>query len=91
CLKFLTESSFVKYFCGTRPLMKNTTRIVGGLDAQLGGWPWQVSLELYHFGKGFLHVCGGSLINHNSVLTAAHCIKEWTYVFSSVLKLLLSV
>ncbi|KAG8129398.1 hypothetical protein E2320_016130, partial [Naja naja] len=68
--------------CGTRPVVDDIvteTRIVGGLDAQLGGWPWQVSLELYHFGKGFLHVCGGSLINHNSVLTAAHCIKEWTY------------
>ncbi|ETE65151.1 Transmembrane protease serine 12, partial [Ophiophagus hannah] len=67
--------------CGTRPVVDNIvteTRIVGGLDAQLGGWPWQVSLELYHFGKGFVHVCGGSLINHNSVLTAAHCIKEWT-------------
>lgn len=67
------------------------TRIVGGQDAQLGGWPWQVSLELYRFGKGFGHVCGGSLINHNSVLTAAHCIKEWTYVLSSILKLFLSV
>ncbi|KAM3843460.1 transmembrane protease serine 12-like [Vipera latastei] len=67
--------------CGTRPVVDDIvtgTRIVGGHDAQLGGWPWQVSLELYRFGKGFGHVCGGSLINHNSVLTAAHCIKEWT-------------
>ncbi|XP_070596613.1 transmembrane protease serine 12-like [Erythrolamprus reginae] len=67
--------------CGKRPVVDNIvtgTRIVGGFDAQLGGWPWQVSLERYIFQQGFVHVCGGSLINHNSVLTAAHCIKEWT-------------
>ncbi|XP_063149024.1 transmembrane protease serine 12-like [Candoia aspera] len=67
--------------CGTRPVVDDIatgTRIIGGHDAQLGGWPWQVSLQLYRFGQGYVHVCGGSLINHNSVLTAAHCMKEWT-------------
>ncbi|KAK9407155.1 TMPRSS12: Transmembrane protease serine 12 [Crotalus adamanteus] len=81
-LKTCTVGSlFCLLDCGTRRVVDDIvtgTRIVGGHDAQLGGWPWQVSLELYRFGKGFVHVCGGSLINHNSVLTAAHCIKEWT-------------
>ncbi|XP_053231092.1 transmembrane protease serine 12-like isoform X1 [Podarcis raffonei] len=67
--------------CGTRPLMGETTvwnRIVGGRDAEPGAWPWQVSLQVYRFGTGYHHVCGGSVINNYSVLTAAHCIKKWT-------------
>nr|XP_028566776.1 transmembrane protease serine 12-like [Podarcis muralis] len=67
--------------CGTRPLMGEMTvwnRIVGGRDAEPGAWPWQVSLQVYRFGTGYHHVCGGSVINNYSVLTAAHCIKKWT-------------
>ncbi|XP_053150315.1 transmembrane protease serine 12-like isoform X4 [Hemicordylus capensis] len=68
--------------CGTRPLMDETatgSRIVGGRDAILGSWPWQISLQVYQFGTGYHHICGGSLINNNSVLTAAHCTKHWMY------------
>lgn len=81
---WLTSLCFGFLECGTRPVVDEITtgtRIIGGHDAQLGAWPWQVSLQVYHFGVGYVHVCGGSLINHNSVLTAAHCVKRWTYVF----------
>ncbi|XP_015687330.1 transmembrane protease serine 12 [Protobothrops mucrosquamatus] len=47
----------------------------GGHDAMLGAWPWQISLQVYAIGVGYVHVCGGSLINTIIVLTAAHCIK----------------
>ncbi|XP_072847013.2 transmembrane protease serine 12 [Pogona vitticeps] len=73
----LAESSSEE--CGTRPAldeMETGTRIIGGQDAQHGAWPWQVSLQIYRLGIGYVHVCGGSLINNNSVLTAAHCARK---------------
>ncbi|XP_077780065.1 transmembrane protease serine 12-like isoform X2 [Podarcis muralis] len=67
--------------CGTRPLVDETTeeeRIVGGHDAEVGRWPWQVSLQVHHTNGRYLHVCAGSLIDYDSVLTAAHCIQNST-------------
>ncbi|XP_073351140.1 chymotrypsin-like protease CTRL-1 [Pagrus major] len=54
--------------CGTAPL---NTKIVGGHTAAVGAWPWQVSLQVS--GR---HVCGGSLINNQWVLTAAQCLTS---------------
>lgn len=44
-------------------------RIVGGKDAEEGQFPYIVSIR-----KPFLHSCGGSILNENTILTAAHCV-----------------
>ncbi|XP_077406772.1 transmembrane protease serine 9-like [Vanacampus margaritifer] len=54
--------------CGSSPL---NTKIVGGEDAQEGSWPWQASVQI--FGS---HVCGGSLINREWVMSSAHCFPS---------------
>ncbi|XP_034514093.1 serine protease 42 [Ailuropoda melanoleuca] len=44
-------------------------KILGGKEAEEGKWPWQVSVRINE-----KHVCGGSLITQQWVLTAGHCI-----------------
>lgn len=48
------------------------SRVIGGLEVSEGSLPYQVSIQ-NTFGE---HVCGGSIISPEWVLTAAHCL-EW--------------
>ncbi|XP_047657096.1 CUB and peptidase domain-containing protein 2-like [Tachysurus fulvidraco] len=63
-----TDSFAQQDVCGRPPL---NNKIVGGADASPGSWPWQVSIQ-----SGGSHFCGGSLINANWVLSAAHCFQS---------------
>ena len=53
--------------CGTK---KPGSRIVGGIDAKPGSWPWQVLLQ------GPRGLCGGSILAPYWVVTAAHCVNN---------------
>lgn len=55
------------------------TKIVGGEFAKLMHWPGQAALRLYSEGarNGF-YFCGGTAISARWILTAAHCLHNYT-------------
>ena len=54
--------------CGNKPF---SARVVNGENASPHAWPWQISLRVN--GR---HICGGSLIDGDWVVTAAHCVDR---------------
>merc|ERR1712179_729736 len=54
-------------------------RIIGGEEAPAHEFPWQISLR--NLGS---HICGGSIINKNQVITAAHCVEGALPILDSV-------
>ncbi|XP_067940309.1 chymotrypsinogen A-like [Watersipora subatra] len=54
-------------------------RIVGGANANEHEYPWQISLFHYDYD---MHVCGGTLVTSEWVVTAAHCVSGYSMVRS---------
>lgn len=46
--------------------------IIGGTNAAVGAWPWQLSQQ--RLGSTWSHSCGASLISTRYALSAAHCV-----------------
>ncbi|XP_035983697.1 uncharacterized protein LOC105939648 [Fundulus heteroclitus] len=66
---------FFFLFLGAAAAVPLDDKIVGGYQCEAHSQPWQVSLNIgYHF-------CGGSLINDQWIISAAHC---WQSPFSQV-------
>uniref|UniRef100_A0A182PBY2 Peptidase S1 domain-containing protein n=1 Tax=Anopheles epiroticus TaxID=199890 RepID=A0A182PBY2_9DIPT len=57
--------------CGKRKVVNFL--IVNGTEAKDGFWPWHVAL-FHNNARSFVYVCGGTILDQNTVLTAAHCL-----------------
>lgn len=79
--RLTVEASGHNLKCGlarTPPGEKIVGRISMGHQAAPGSAPWHVILREIKKDTTF---CGGSLISPDTVLTAAHCVKHFQYIF----------
>lgn len=62
-------------------------KIIGGETSPID-YPYQISLQYYvqaFLRNHFTHICGGSILNENYFVTAAHCVKDANISYLSVL------
>ncbi|KAL1781648.1 transmembrane protease serine 4 isoform X1 [Sigmodon hispidus] len=63
--------SLVSLSCLECGKSSKTPRVVGGIEASVDSWPWQVSIQYEK-----QHICGGSILDLHWILTAAHCFRK---------------
>ncbi len=56
-------------------------KIVGGAEVVPYSLPFQISLQR-RSGNTYSHMCGGSILDENTILDAAHCVDGYVGVSS---------
>ncbi|XP_065123026.1 transmembrane protease serine 4b [Paramisgurnus dabryanus] len=75
------SGSVVSLSCSDCGETAGLDRIVGGVNAEIEQWPWQVSLQW-----NYQHMCGGALLSTLWIISAAHCFtgrtreRQWSVV-----------
>jgi len=66
--------------CGKTPIEPDlSSRIVGGKEAVPYSWPWQIEM-CFDYGWGDCELrCGGTVIDKDWVMSAAHCVDGYTH------------
>merc|ERR1719458_726781 len=59
--------------CGVKG---GANRIVGGVEAKVNEFPWIASMSLNFGGAVSDHMCGGTLVSAEWIVTAAHCLYK---------------
>lgn len=59
-----------------RLIADDSGRIVNGVNARQGDWPWIVSTQFFRFEFGGAGLCGGSILNDRWIISAAHCCRS---------------
>ncbi|XP_052888905.1 uncharacterized protein LOC128297320 [Anopheles moucheti] len=72
CAVSPTRGEESRLTCGRRRV-KSVYLIHNGIDAKAGHWPWHAAIYHEKVGKQD-YACGGSVLDENTVLTAAHCV-----------------
>lgn len=72
--------------CGISYVKPNLHRVVGGKDSLVSSWPFAVYIVQSYRGKyeikgtdriiNYSWICGGTILNQRTILTAAHCIQD---------------
>ncbi|XP_064633233.1 chymotrypsin-like elastase family member 1 [Lineus longissimus] len=78
----LAGAIFAADGCGKTSYPPSSWRVVGGTKATHGTWPWQISLRMLSGGT-HRHICGGTIINDQWILTAAHCFLATSSISGS--------
>lgn len=63
--------------CGSIPARLQEF-MIGGHETTVINVPWQAAIYKKNQSGGFEHICGGSIITANLVVTAAHCLWDGT-------------